>query len=171
MLVGASAATAVPVLPGPVEPALPAALLPGTALLRTAPLVTPLVVALPDAADARPPLDPELADPALVALGPDVPAEPAVGVREEEEPLGAADEFGEALAALVLLGVRGAAGDEALDDGFGAGVEVAVGLGDGFTAPPELIAGGLIPGWAPLPKLKPTAVPGLGSQPATPTWL
>lgn len=57
----------------------------------------------------------------------------------------------------------------------GAGVERgeadAVGFGAGLLVLPELTAGGLIPGCAPAPKLKPTAEPGAGSQLATPDWL
>lgn len=124
-----------------------------------------LVAARPDA--------PEVAAPALdapepLALGPEVPAEPALDVREGDEPVCAADGFG---APFGVLGEGDTAGNEALDDGFGAGVD-GVGFGEGLELPPPVdIAGGLIPGWAPAPKLKPTAVPGCGSHPATPTWL
>lgn len=61
--------------------------------------------------------------------------------------------------------------------GLGAADEVAVGFGAagallvGLGALPEPTFGGLMPGWAPAPKLNPMAVPGFGSQPVTPTWL
>lgn len=165
MLDGAPAATAAP---ASLDVAEPAALPLLVALEVPAPEVAPLVVAVPVAADVVP----ALADPDRVALEPDAPAEPAADVRDDDEPLGAAEEFGAALEALAL-GFE--VGDAELEDGFGAGFEVVVGVGVGFglglVVPPELIAGGLIPGWAPAPKLNATAVPGCGSQPATPTWL
>lgn len=165
MLDGAPAATAVPASLEVAEPAAPAATLPLLAALELpAPVVAPLVVAVPVAAD----VDPALVDPDRVALEPGVPAEPAPGVPDEDEPPGAAEEFGAAFDALAL-GFE--VGDAELEDGFGAGFEVVVGVGVGLGVLPELMAGGLIPGWAPAPKLKATAVPGCGSQPATPTWL
>ncbi|PWJ24802.1 hypothetical protein ATK17_0903 [Branchiibius hedensis] len=75
---------------------------------------------------------------------------------------------------LLELGVRvGTAAEGRVDDGrglevgLGAGLDVAVGLGVGVVVgcelPPELTTGGLMPGWAPAPKLNPTAVPGAGT--------
>ncbi|KYH44011.1 hypothetical protein [Branchiibius sp. NY16-3462-2] len=151
---GAGVAAPELVVPGLVVPGLvdPVVLVPGVA--------PGLLLPAPDG--------PAVEDPGATRLEPGVPAEPALDVREGVEPGCAAagldgpeDPCPDVFAGVDGLGlVVGRAADVELAVGFGDGF--AVGFAVGLVLPPELMAGGLTPGWAPAPKLNPTAVPGAG---------